>query len=110
MSGRAPYSRPPINFTAPRPTSLTFEYAHRLRPGQKQRGHIQASSTSAMLGFVRTAASRQSHIAKAAALHAVKRAPGAMRAFSGVPKTMKVCFSRASRTRAPQLRSRLPAD
>ncbi len=43
-----------------------------------------------MLGFVRTAASRQSHIVKAAALNAVKRAPSAMRAFSGVPKTMKV--------------------
>ena len=43
-----------------------------------------------MLGFVRTAASRQSHIVKAAAFNAVKRAPSAMRAFSGVPKTMKV--------------------
>jgi len=43
-----------------------------------------------MLGFVRTAASLQSHIVKASALNAVKRAPSAMRAFSGVPKTMKV--------------------
>ena len=43
-----------------------------------------------MLGFVRTAARLQSHIVKAAALNAVKRAPSAMRAFSGVPKTMKV--------------------
>jgi hypothetical protein len=48
-----------------------------------------------MLGFVRTAASRQSHIVKAAAFNAVKRAPGAMRALSGVPKTMKVCCARA---------------
>ena len=48
-----------------------------------------------MLGFVRTAASRQSHIAKAAALNAVARAPGTMRAFSGVPKTMKVYCARA---------------
>jgi len=44
-----------------------------------------------MLSFVRKSAARQlpQHLSRAAACNAVKRAPGAFRAFSGVPKTMK---------------------
>ena len=55
-----------------------------------------------MLSLVRTSAARQfpKHLVKAAAFQAVQRAPGACRAFSNVPKTMKV--------RAPNACSRLP--
>jgi len=45
-----------------------------------------------MISFVRQSAARQlpQHLVRVAACNAMKRAPAAFRAFSGVPTTMKV--------------------
>ena len=54
------------------------------------------NALAVMLSFVRPAARQiPKHLAKAASFHAVKRIPGAARAFSDVPKTMTVCLERA---------------
>jgi len=61
-----------------------------------------------MLSFVRAASSRQLHFARAAAHHAAKRVPGSMRAFSGVPKTMKVRLPARRRGGAARLCAQRP--